>query len=143
LIDKDSKMVYKLQKTSTLAVNSFDGTRQFRLIVGSKSFAEANNLGIDLTPGSFVLYQNYPNPFNPSTTLRYALPVRSSVTISIYDILGRKVDVPVTGEQSEGYHEAEWLPKVSSGIYFYRIEVTAIDDPGKRFVDVKKMVLLR
>jgi beta-xylosidase len=94
-------------------------------------------------PNAFFWGQNYPNPFNPSTTIRFGLPVRSTVQISIYDISGRKVTTLAGGEWNDGFHEIEWVARVCSGIYFYRIEAIAIDDPNRRFVDMKKMVLLR
>jgi hypothetical protein len=143
LIDADSKMVYKLNRTREVTINTLSGMRKFRLIVGSRSFADSNNLGIDLSPRSFVLHQNYPNPFNPSTTIRFGLPVRSMVKISVYDILGRKVTVLGEGEWTDGFHEIEWVARVSTGIYFYRIEATATDNPNDRYMAVKKMVLMK
>ena len=36
----------------------------------------------------FQLYSNYPNPFNSQTMIRYAVPVKSQVTLTIFNILG-------------------------------------------------------
>jgi hypothetical protein len=94
-------------------------------------------------PKNYTLSQNYPNPFNPTTTIRYALPDRSSVKIVITNTLGQQVAVLENGEREAGIHEVEWRPNVASGIYFYRIETTAVDDPNKHFIDTKKMLLLR
>ncbi|MDE3058375.1 MAG: T9SS type A sorting domain-containing protein [Bacteroidota bacterium] len=94
-------------------------------------------------PKEYSLSQNYPNPFNPSTTISYAVPSRSRVTLYIMNTLGQRVATLVEGEKNTGYYQVEWSPNVSSGIYFYRIEATSLDDPNKHFVDVKKLLLLK
>ncbi len=96
-----------------------------------------------LAPLTYGLFQNYPDPFNPSTTIRYALQNRSSVKLVITNTSGQQVAVLESGEREAGYHEVEWRANASSGIYFYRIEATAVDDPNKHFADTKKMLLLR
>jgi hypothetical protein len=94
-------------------------------------------------PTVFSLGQNYPNPFNPSTTIQYGLPARSSVRLVIYNILGQVVKELVNAEQQAGYQTVVWNANVSSGLYFYRLEGTSLDDQSKKFVDTKKMLLLR
>ena len=84
-----------------------------------------------------------PNPFNPATTIRYGLPARSVVRLAIYNVLGQMLSELVNGEKETGYYEVRWHGQSPSGMYFYRLEATQADDPSKRFVDVKKMVLLR
>lgn len=93
--------------------------------------------------GSFTLEQNFPNPFNPSTTLRYSLPSRSRVHLVIYNILGQLVADLVNAEQAAGWKQIVWNAGVSSGLYFYRLEAVSLSDPSKRFVNVKKMLLLK
>jgi hypothetical protein len=82
--------------------------------------------GVDGTrdePQSFALEQNYPNPFNPSTVIRYALPVRSHVTLSIYNTLGQSVAVLVNTEQASGYHEIEFnASMLPTGTYLCRLQ---------------------
>jgi hypothetical protein len=58
-------------------------------------------------------------------------------------MLGQQVAVLENGEQQAGVHEVEWHGNVASGIYFYRLEAVSFIDPSKRFVDVKKMILLK
>tara|TARA_Y100000310_G_scaffold24488_1_gene23544 strand:- start:81 stop:4727 length:4647 start_codon:yes stop_codon:yes gene_type:complete len=93
-------------------------------------------------PEFFALYQNYPNPFNPVTTIRYDLPQRSAVELTIYDVLGRRVTVLVSGELVSGFHEVVWDGTdksgnhVGAGIYLYRIQA------GK-YIKTRKMLLLR
>jgi Sulfatase-modifying factor enzyme 1/Secretion system C-terminal sorting domain len=94
-------------------------------------------------PLNFSLNQNYPDPFNPSTTIRYGLPARSFVRIVIYNMIGQVVKVLTNAEQQAGYQSVDWNANVASGIYFYRIEAASIDNPNNRFVDTKKMLLLK
>jgi len=92
-------------------------------------------------PAILSLEQNYPNPFNPTTVIRYQLSVTSSVRLSVYDVLGRELATLVNRELPAGFHSAEWSAEGSSGVYFYKIEAVGVD--GKRFVETKKMILLR
>ncbi|MFO7526922.1 MAG: PQQ-binding-like beta-propeller repeat protein, partial [Ignavibacteriaceae bacterium] len=98
-------------------------------------------------PINFTLEQNYPNPFNPSTIIKYALPQESRVKLSIYNALGEEVAVLVNDIITAGFHQTEWNGlnntgnKVSSGIYFYRLETEG--HSGQQFVDVKKMMMVK
>ena len=93
-------------------------------------------------PADFNLNQNYPNPFNPTTIIKYALPRKSQVNITIYNLLGQIVRNYDQGVQSFGTYEIIWDgknqsgSKVSSGIYFYRLET-------ENFTASKKMLLLK
>ena len=89
-----------------------------------------------------MLSQNYPNPFNPSTRVEYNLPVSQHTTITVYNVLGRKVATLVDDVRSAGTHQAVWDGRdqsgqvAASGVYFYRI--TAGD-----FIQTRKMTLLK
>ena len=88
-------------------------------------------------PATYVLAQNYPNPFNPSTIIRYGLPSRSHVTLTVFNTLGQQVAVLQDGEQEAGYHEAVFdASGLASGVYVYRL--TAGD-----FVQARKLILVR
>ena len=88
-------------------------------------------------PAEFALHQNYPNPFNPLTSIRYDLPEDAHVRLTIYDIIGRKIAVPVNGRIESGPHEVIWdATGVTSGVYIYRFETQG-------FTSTKKMILLR
>ena len=74
-------------------------------------------------PDAFALEQNFPNPFNPSTTIRYALPKRSHVTLSVFNALGQQVATILNGSQDAGYHDVRFdASGIASGVYFYRIQ---------------------
>jgi len=74
-------------------------------------------------PSTYELEQNYPNPFNPSTTIAFALPKPSEVTLKIFDASGREVATLVEGKLPAGRHEVVLdASPFSSGVYFYRLQ---------------------
>ncbi len=74
------------------------------------------------TPDGILLLKNYPNPFNPSTNISFHLPMRSVVSLSIYDVLGREVANLVSGEQDAGEHVVHWdAAGLPGGVYFCRL----------------------
>jgi len=99
-------------------------------------------------PVAYRLYQNYPNPFNPATTIKYELPVQSTVTLTIYTILGQKVKTLVNGVEDAGVKQVQWDGRnerglgVATGVYFYRLEARAVSGNAS-FTQVKKMLVLR
>jgi hypothetical protein len=89
------------------------------------------------TPDGYALEQNYPNPFNPATKIKFALPLRSLTKLSIYDLLGREVQILINKELEAGYHEINFdANSFPSGIYFYKIQ-------SGDFIQTKKMVLMK
>jgi len=89
------------------------------------------------TPASFILSQNYPNPFNPTTTIKYQLPIRSNVEITVFNILGQQIWERRINQQSAGQYEINVnLSNNSSGVYFYRLVAGS-------FMQTKKMILLK
>lgn len=124
--------------------------------VGSAPDMGAVQLGLpsDLDPVpnlplTFQLYQNYPNPFNPSTTISYSLPVQSNVEIVIYDILGKEVNKLVSEVQQAGSHRISWQglhrsgKKMSTGLYFYRLNIHEAKSSRLLFTSVRKMILIK
>ncbi len=74
------------------------------------------------TPSGYVLKQNFPNPFNGGTTIQYSIPAASTVTVTIFDILGRSVATLVDEKQDPGSYEYRWNPSaLSSGLYLCRL----------------------
>ena len=88
-------------------------------------------------PELHVLCQNYPNPFNPSTTIRYGLPSRSQVIVTVFNTLGQSVSILMDGEQEAGYHEVRFDgSNLPSGVYFYRMQAGS-------HTETKKLLLVR
>lgn len=87
--------------------------------------------------GDFRLEQNYPNPFNGQTSIGFQLPEKALVKITIYDLLGRQIEVLLNGWQEPGPHIVRWdAGHYASGLYFYRVEA------GK-FAQTKKLLLIK
>ena len=117
------------------------GLEELRSDMGAYGGGDSVTVGFDdysnLIPKRLALMQNYPNPFNSSTVIKYDLPQSSHVTIAIYNILGRRVETLVQGEQLAGYHQITWdASGHSTGIYFYRIQ-------AGEYAETRKMVLLK
>jgi len=113
---------------------------------------------------TFELSQNYPNPFNPSTTIKYTIPYSSglvnsvqhlsrtetpnqagihvqddnvSVSLKIYDILGREVTTLVNENKKPGTYEVNFDgSNLNSGVYFYSLITGS-------FRDTKRMLLIK
>jgi hypothetical protein len=99
--------------------------------------------GVDeVSIAGVVLDGNRPNPFNPVTSIRYAVPSRGRVELSVYDVAGRRVATLVDGEVDGGYHDAVWNGTtdsgegVATGIYFARLSAFGEER-------TQKMILLK
>jgi len=93
-------------------------------------------------PEEFALEQNYPNPFNPSTTISFALPLHSTVEIRVFDMLGQQVMTTGSKSYEAGTHKVQIdASQLSSGMYLYTITANAAD--GNKFIDTRKMMLMK
>lgn len=90
---------------------------------GNYEYFYLNNEVEIAVPKKFSMSQNYPNPFNPVTKIEYEIPVNSFVKLTVYDVIGRKVETLVNKDLKAGIYDAVWnATNYSSGIYFARIE---------------------
>ena len=82
-----------------------------------------------VTPATYQLEQNFPNPFNAQSVIEYSLPQASPVRLVVYSATGQIVRRLIDENQITGRHRAVWNGendfgvKVSSGVYFYQLEV--------------------
>jgi len=96
---------------------------------------------IDL-PENFNLDGNYPNPFNPVTTIEFALPEASNVTLEVFNIMGQKVATLVNESRTAGFHSVQWdASRFSSGAYFLRMAATGTS--GAVFENSSRMTLIK
>lgn len=95
-------------------------------------------------PSQFALKSAYPNPFNPQTRIEYDLPVSSTVSLRLYNALGQLVATLRDGVEPAGVHQVIWTAQDQpTGVYFYRLEATAVNDRSARFSGMKKVLLVR
>lgn len=94
---------------------------------------------VNSVPETFKLEQNYPNPFNPSTLIKFSLPDRSNVKLSIVNIAGQRVAELINETREPGNYEVKFDAKqygLNSGVYFYTLQADG-------FKETKKMILIK
>lgn len=88
-------------------------------------------------PAKFSLEQNYPNPFNPVTKIKFSIPSKNNVKITIFDITGKEISVAADSQMEPGIYEINYdASALTSGIYFYRME-------SGNFSETKRMILVK
>jgi hypothetical protein len=129
----------KVGNVNAYCTESFlDGVETFSdTVIVDTNPTDVNETELRAIPAGIVLQQCYPNPFNPSTNISFSLPTRSFVALKVFDLLGREVAILVSEEISAGSYSKQWnAANMSSGIYFYRLQVGS-------FIETKKLVLLK
>ncbi len=93
-------------------------------------------------PIDYNLFQNYPNPFNPTTTIRFSVPEKNNVTISVFNALGEEIRTLFFGQVERGTYSIKWDGKdnsgslLSSGMYLYKMT-------AGEFSKSRKMMLIK
>ena len=129
----DVRVVYRVSPVENPAMSKSD-TTTITLLAPTAAEEEP--------PRDLALFQNYPNPFNPTTTIVFALPGKQPVSLTIYNVEGKRVVTLINDVVGEGYRRIVWNGRdqrgnpVSSGVYFYRLAT------GTRTL-TRKMVLVR
>jgi hypothetical protein len=94
----------------------------FYLVEGDSAITGTSD-NILSSPYRFILQQNYPNPFNAQTTIRFVLPELQYVTLIIYDLLGRQIQILLDEQKQAGVHTVTFdASGLSSGVYFAKLE---------------------
>jgi photosystem II stability/assembly factor-like uncharacterized protein len=98
---------------------------------GIKDYREADN-------NTSILEQNFPNPFTSLTRISYKLKRSGIISLSVFDLSGRKIQTLVNDFQTAGEHTVDWdASHLSDGLYFCQLKI------NQDLVLVKKMVLER
>ena len=144
LVDLQKKAAYRdIMETGIRIAEKATVGYDLKLVVGESEFVE-NEIQRILNgmPTEYSIGYNYPNPFNANTRLDYSLPIRSHVSIRLYNMLGQEVAVLVNEEQSYGNRHVVWngLNKqgstVASGVYIAEFRAGS-------YLATRKMILMK
>ncbi|MDD8016824.1 MAG: T9SS type A sorting domain-containing protein [Bacteroidota bacterium] len=112
------------------------GMYNIQRFVGPKTSSVQREDGIVAT--NYTLAQNYPNPFNPSTKIKFTLANSASVSLKVYDVLGKEVATLATGNYTAGAYSVDFDAKnLAAGMYIYTLTTS------NGFSQTKKMLLLK
>jgi hypothetical protein len=122
-------------------VRAFSDDAGWGVYSDKTNFTTGTTSGVDGTestlPTSTQLLQNYPNPFNPSTTIGYQLSTAGTVTLKVYDVIGRELESLVNAEQPAGRYSVVWnAGGRASGVYFIILKAGTASD-------VRRMMLVK
>lgn len=139
--NKGESWIYLSSNIISANLWSFDMDKEGNAYAGTQDMGlYYNKFNIELDLSDIVDYKlenNYPNPFNSTTNLRIEVPFNSEVNLSIYDILGRKIETIIDESKDQGIYTIIWdASKYSSGVYFAVMKAT-------NHTLVNKMILLK
>ena len=117
-----------------LQSNAYNSPDSIMLSIGVNEPVRIIDEGI---PTEFNLSQNYPNPFNPTTTIEFAVPELSDVSIILYNMLGAQIKIITDEVFSPGKYRINLdASELSSGVYFYKMV-------SKDYNETRKLILLK
>lgn len=136
LLERRLSKFYNLKEKSEIEFPDIHTDYNLSLLVGDAEFIE--KMKADLLPVEFSLRQNYPNPFNPSTIINFSMPVQSSITLKVYDILGQLVETLIDNRvYNAGVYEIKFdAGSYASGVYICNLS-------AKDFNKSIKMILVK
>jgi hypothetical protein len=114
-------------------INNLNGIYYYRLkqVDTNADFEYSNELEVIIVtlPGNYQLLTNSPNPFNQNTVLRFMLPERSTVRLTLRNI---KTEAEIATLQDNtleaGFHSIQFLSAdvIPNGVYYLNIEATSL-----------------
>lgn len=136
---QNTSMTFRIPPETTPTV-VFDSLTQ---LVSGTTFGTVNPVvtgnisNLNEIPTEFKLYDNFPNPFNPSTSIKYDIPSKSLVKLTVYDVTGKLLETLVNENLEPGRYEALWNgANYASGVYFTRIEAGS-------YKNIIKMIMIK
>jgi len=103
---------------------------------GSYEYSNVIEINFDVSQ-DYALNQNYPNPFNPVTSISFQIPIKSDVTLKVYDIVGKEVATLVNEVKEAGSYIMRFDGSgLASGFYIFKLQ-------ANDFVEIRKMVLMK
>jgi hypothetical protein len=131
-----STSIYKIGSSKYAAV-SYPGSGPVNVYFNAEQLFTGIQPTNNTVPENFSLSQNYPNPFNPVTNIHFSIPKAGQVKMQVYDVTGKVVAELVNSQLNAGTYKVDFdASKLSSGVYFYKIEADG-------FTAIKKMMLVK
>jgi photosystem II stability/assembly factor-like uncharacterized protein len=97
---------------------------EYILVAVDRTGEEAQSIPVrvDIPAARVELLPNQPNPFNPSTIIRFVVPEKERVRLTVHDVAGRVVATLVDDVRDAGVHAVVWNGSgAASGVYFCRL----------------------
>ncbi len=130
VIDSEGKIAFKGSKAA-----SSDAASAKSAVQNALNNITTTSVGLFDESEGFALGQNYPNPAKNGTTIDFSLAKASDVVLSVFDLSGKKVLVPVNDHYPAGDFKISIQQNhLKEGIYFYRFETES-------FTSTKKMII--
>lgn len=137
--DLTCEVLQRLQGSDILVVGHSPG-----ILIYRHDFINGIHQDASKVISEFQLYQNYPNPFNSQTTIEFFAPRKEKIVIEIFNIIGQKVKILLNREITPGRHRLRFdASDLPSGLYLYRLRVSAPSERAPGISLTHKMVLLR
>lgn len=114
-------------------------TYEYQLIAVDQdgSYTQSMLVTVTIPTAVLELLPNQPNPFNPETTIRFVVPERTQVILTVHDVRGRLAATLMEGRMEPGMRVLTWRADgMASGVYFVRLRA------GKAETS-RKMLLLK
>lgn len=132
--NSDSILVFSENHTRLNSYLVGDGPMSVDIIDQTANLVNTEEI---VYPEKMILCQNYPNPFNPETQIRFYLPGKGDVRLTIFNMLGQEIYSITKSNVSVGYNTITFNgSNFASGIYFYQLK-------AGNFTEMKRMVSLR
>lgn len=139
-LNSNTVYYWKVSSSNTCITSAYSTRRSF-----TTALTGLTQSGNEI-PLVYELYNNYPNPFNPSTNISFDIPKESIVKLTVFNLLGEEVSVPVNSMLGAGKYSYIWnAQNYSSGLYIYRIEASSVTSNGttEKYIKTIKMVLIK
>ncbi len=108
-------------------------------VVAGKMWGTSDIVNGEAVVRKIKLFPNYPNPFNPVTNISFTIPFKSNVSITIFDVSGKRIETVEMSNVTPGFHTVRWNgEKYASGIYLYQIKIG-----DYIYIETRKMVLVK
>jgi len=101
-------------------VLEYEGELEVSVALIADWFGNVSTAENRIIPEDYHLEKVWPNPFNPVANIQFGLPQNAEMSITVYDLTGRKVAEVIETPTvfSAGSHQVQWdAGDQSSGIY--------------------------